>query len=456
MSFTLEDIFNLPNAVIYYPDRYKSTTSVSIDTRSIKKNAIFVAIKGQKFDGHSFVKDAIKKGAKAIIVSNRKLKLFDDVNVPIISVKNTLDAYAELAKIYRNKLNAKVISITGSNGKTSTKEILTHLLSAKYKVHKTLANNNNQIGVPLTILSAPKNTEIIVVEHGTNHFGEINYTAKIAQPDIALITNIGNSHTKFLISKERILEEKSRLFDHLKTDGFVFINSDDTLLKKLKVKNAKITFGYKGKCDVKGFIKNVREDGTQSISVEGFNKKLEVKLPLIGESNFKNYISAVSIALKLGISKKDIIKQTSSLAPVKGRVQKTDYKNFAIIDDTYNSNPDSVLGAIKLLSSMNRYSERIIVFGDMFELGKASSKHHIEIAKEIKKLDIDSVLTLGKESKKIVRELDKLKSKKHFYDRKSLKRYLQQMELNNSIILFKGSRGMRMEEFVKTLEKRAA
>jgi UDP-N-acetylmuramoyl-tripeptide--D-alanyl-D-alanine ligase len=456
MRITLEDIFSIPTAVIYNPDRYKSVTSVSIDTRTIKKNSIYVAINGGNFDGHNFVHDAIRKGAIAIVISNRKLKKIDNVQIPIITVNNTLDAYAELAKIWRNKFSAKVISITGSNGKTTTKEIIAHLLSNKYKVHKTFANNNNQIGVPLTILSAHKNTDFIVLEHGTNHFGEIEYTARVAQPDFALITNIGNSHTKFLESKEKILEEKSKLLDHIRKGGCTFINCDDPLVKQLKktTKNS-ISYGFRGKCEVKAKRLNSTIDSREKLFVEGFGKTIDVTLPLLGESNSQNYLAAVTIALKCGISKTDILKQTKSIEPVKGRLQKKEFKNFTIIDDTYNANPESVESALKVLKEFKQKSKKIIVFGDMFELGKDSKNAHKILAVEINKSKINSVYTIGNESKHIIDVLSKVKDKKHFISRRALEKHLGIIELADTVILVKGSRGMKMEDFVNVLERRA-
>jgi len=457
MRITLKDIFNIESAVIYYPDRYKAVSSVSIDTRTIKKNSIFVALKGKNFDGHNYINEAISKGVKAIVVSNRKLNLLDNVEVPIISVKNTLHAYGELAKIWRNKLSAKVISITGSNGKTTTKEMIAHLLSSKYKIHKTLANNNNQIGVPLTILSAPQNTDFMVLEHGTNHFGEIEYTAKIAQPDYAIITNIGNSHTQYLESKEKILIEKSTLFNNLKENGIAFINNDDPLIKTLKKQNkSNVSYGFKGKCDVKGKRQGTSKNNQELLFIEGFNKKIDTALPLIGESNSKNYLGAASIALKIGISKKDIMNKTASLETVKGRLQKKDFEHYTIIDDTYNANPESVKSALKVLKDYKNRSKKILVFGDMFELGGSAENLHKEIAVDINKMKIDSVYSIGKESKKLNDKLTKVKEKKHFRNRRLLEKQLCEIELSDSVILVKGSRGMKMEDFVNVLEKRAA
>lgn len=455
MRITLEDIFSLSSAVIYYPDRYKSISSVSIDTRTLKKNSLYVAIKGEKFDGHDFVKDAISNGAKAIVVSNRKLKNFEDVEVPIISVKNTLVAYAEIANIWRNKFSTKVISITGSNGKTTTKEIVAQLLSEKYKVHKTFANNNNQIGVPLTILSTPKNTDFVVLEHGTNHFGEIDFTAKIAEPDYAIITNIGTSHTKYLESKSKILEEKEDLFKSVKHDGFVFINNDDLLLKPLakKYKNA-ITFGFKGKCDVKAKKNGLSKKTFNKISIDGFGKSIEVSLPLLGDSSLKNYLSAVSIALKCKVSKSGIVKQTKHLEPPKGRLQVKDYKSFTIIDDTYNANPESVEAAINVLKDYKQRSKKIIILGDMFELGENSASEHTEIGKLINKSKIDGALLIGNASRNIYSNISKIKLNQFFTNREKLVKVLSSIDITDTVVLVKGSRGMKMEEFVKVLEMR--
>ncbi len=455
MKITLQDIFNIPTAVIYYPDKYVSVTSVSIDTRTIKKNSIFVAINGQNFDGHNYVHEAIKKGAKAIVVSSRKLNNFEDVTVPIISVRNTTEAYAELGKIWRKKLSAKVISITGSNGKTTTKEIVAHLLSQKFKVHKTYSNNNNQIGVPLTILSAPVDSDFLVLEHGTNHFGEIKFTAKSALPDFALITNIGNSHTKYLESKEKILVEKSELFNHLNDNGIVFINNDDPLIRKIK-KNYKntITYGFNGKPNVKGRIIDGTRYAAEKILIDGFGKKIESEIPLLGKANMQNYLAAVTIALKAGVSKSDIIKATKTLKPSKGRMEIKKFKNLTLIDDTYNANPESVKSAIEVLQKYKSRSKRIILLGDMFELGADSDKLHTKLVTDLEKIKNLSVYTIGKETKKISENLKKVTEKKHFRTRVQFSKFLGEIDLTDAVILVKGSRGMKMEDFAEVIIKR--
>ncbi|MHB8907223.1 MAG: UDP-N-acetylmuramoyl-tripeptide--D-alanyl-D-alanine ligase, partial [Melioribacteraceae bacterium] len=302
VKITIEDLFNIPSAEIYNPDAYKSLSKVEIDSRKVKKGSLFVAIKGEKFDGHDFVKDALKKGVAAVIIDSKKFKKFSSLEIPVITVNDTTKAFGELAKIWRNKLSAKVISITGSNGKTTVKEMTAALLAEKYNVIKTEANNNNHIGVPLTILSADEKCEVLILEQGTNHFGEIPYSAKISQPDLSLITNIGDAHLEFLKSQEGIFKEKSALYDETnKHGGTVFLNMDDQIIsKKAGQYKSKITYGFKGKVDVKGKIAGYTADGRTEILITYKDKKIKTVLPLYGESNAKNFLAASAIALKLG------------------------------------------------------------------------------------------------------------------------------------------------------------
>ncbi|MBK7105822.1 MAG: UDP-N-acetylmuramoyl-tripeptide--D-alanyl-D-alanine ligase [Ignavibacteriae bacterium] len=458
MKITLEDIFNLSSSVIYNPDLYKSVSSVSTDTRTIKKNSLFVAIKGKNFDGHNYINEAINKGASAIVVNRKKIALLDNVDLPIISVKNTVMAYGELANIWRNKFSRKVISITGSNGKTTTKEMVSHLLSSKYKIHKTILNNNNNIGVPLTILSTPKNVDFIVLEHGTNHFGEIEYTAKIAQPDFALITNIGSSHLEYLKSVEKVFEEKVKLFDFVKEDGNIFLNADDKILRnQIKIRKNALTFGSNKNVDVNYNILGITNDSKYKIKIEGFNKSLTLTIPLLGKANVQNLITAITVCLKLGLSKNDIINSIKTLQPVKGRLFEFDYKNFTIIDDTYNANPESVKNAVEVLSNFTKRKNKILVLGDMFELGEDAKQIHTNLAENIKHAKINLLISIGKNTKYLN---DSIKlgnlSRFHFDNRKKMNSFLETLNYGDSVILVKGSRGMHMEEFVETIKRKNA
>lgn len=457
LGITIEDLFNLSTAVIYNPDVYRTSNYVSIDSRTIKKNSIYVAIKGERFDGHNFVKDAVKKGAGAVIINEKKLKHFDLIDTPIITVKDTVKAYGELATIRKNKLGAKVISITGSAGKTTTKEMIAVLLSEKFNVHKTVANNNNHIGVPLTILTAPGKTEVFVLEHGTNHFNETKFTADIAQPDIALITNIGDSHLEFLKNRAGVYKEKAALFNAaVENNGLIIINNDDPVLKKesKKFKN-KITYGFKGNVDVKGKILGFTEEGQTKIKITYKNKNIETVLPVIGEAAAKNFLASCAASLILSLTKEQILTASKKIKAVKGRLKVTKKKDFMIIDDTYNSSPDSMKNAVSLLNKISKYKRKILIAGDMFELGKSAKTMHESLSEEIIKSKITGLYTIGKMMKYMsVKTEKKLKNTKHFQTRKSLINFLTKEDFSSSAVLVKGSRGMNMEEFLQTIINR--
>ncbi len=457
IKITLEDLFNISGAVIYNPDSYKPLSHVFIDSRKVKNNSLFIAIKGDKFDGHDFVFDAVKKGAKTIIVDEKKISKFKKLSIPIITVKDTTKTYGELAKMWRKKLSAKVISITGSNGKTTTKEIVAALLSKDYKVVKTEANNNNHIGVPLTIFSANEKTEFLILEQGTNHFGEIEYTANISQPDYALITNIGESHIEFLKDREGVYKEKSALFNAAQiNNGLILVNYDDSIIKKYskKYKNKK-TYGFNGTVDIKGKILGYTDDGKTKIQVKHKKDKFSITLPLYGLANAKNFLAACSIVLNAGLKSEEIVKVVEKIQSVHGRLEVKKYSNAIIIDDTYNSSPTSVESAVQLVNKIKIHKNKIFVLGDIFELGSQSADFHKELSKLFKPLKHTIVLTIGNKMKYLQRELLKKNVRSiHFHKRDALALYLQYEEIENSVILVKGSRGMKMEEFVHTLEKR--
>lgn len=457
IKLTLEDLFNVPSVVIYNPDCYKPVSIIEIDSRKVKKGSLFVAIKGEHLDGHDFVFDAVKKGANAIVINANKLNKFNNLEIPVATVDDTTLAYGELAKIWRKKLNAKIISLTGSNGKTTTKEMLAVLLAEKFNVVKTEANNNNHIGVPLTIFSADEKCEALVLEQGTNHFGEIEYSAKISQPDYALITNIGDSHLEFLKNRNGVYKEKSALLKvTAQHGGLVFINNDDPILSKTK-KNYqnKVIYGFKGAVDVKGKIFGFTEDRRTKIQITYNKKSFNVTLPVYGESSANNFLAASAIALKLGLTQKQIIGGAQKLKPVYGRLAVKKFKNAVLIDDTYNSNPESVKAAVEVVKKIKTYNCKIIVLGDMFELGKSSEKLHKGLAKIFTDKKNLIVLTLGDKMKILHTALTHKKIKSiHFNSREALSLYLRYEEIENSVILVKGSRGMKMEEFVNQLEKR--
>src|ERR1035437_713771 len=457
IKITLEDLFNIPGAIIYNPDNYKSVSAVTIDSRKIPPNALFVAIKGRKFDGHAFIKDVLKNGAKAIVINKKNLNKFGNFKSPIVTVPDTIIALGNIASLWRKKLNTKIIAITGSVGKTSTKEILVQILGEKFNINKTIGNNNNHIGVPLTILSTNNKHDVLVVELGTNHFGEIQYSAGIVQPDYALITNISDSHLKFFQNRNGVLKEKSALIQETEAhNGVIFINNDDKLLNKygLKLKN-KVTFAFNNDADVKGIISGYNSMGQAEIEISFAKKVLRLSLPLYGEQNAKNFLAAVAMALKFGLNGKEIKSAAQKLVAADKRLNVKKLRDFMLIDDTYNANPESMKSSLELLGKISGYGHKTAILGDMFELGKNEIKLHQKLYSLIKGNHIDSVFTIGNRIKHLNELMKKSKIEiKHFNSRNALKSFLNKNDLINSVILVKGSRGMKMEEFVHSIEAR--
>ena len=455
LCLTIEDFFQLKSAVLYDAEKIKSVTKVTIDSRNVPAGSLFVAIKGDKFDGHDFVIDAVNKGASVVLINSDKLSSLENIDVPIIAVKDTTLALGELAAIWRRKLKTKVIGITGSAGKTTTKEMIFTLLSGKYKVNKTLGNNNNHIGVPLTLLSTGRNHDYLVLELGTNHFGEIKYTAEISKPDYAIISNIGNSHLEFLKNRKGVFEEKAALLNvTASNNGILFINNDDPLLIGANKKySRRFTFGLEKKSEVKGEIVGYTDDGKPIVNLIYKGKSSTFEVPLYGEQSAKNFLAAAAIAFKIGLRSEEIKRRLRKIQAVDKRLNIQRMKNFILINDTYNANPDSMEMSLQLLAQIKKYNNRVAVLGDMFELGKQSRVLHEKLSRAIIRNKINSVYTLGIMMKHLH---PFLKSKKidavHFNDREALNNFLKEKSFANSVVLVKGSRGMKMEEFVETIK----
>ena len=454
VTLNIEDFFEVPTAIIYNPDELKPVSNVSIDSRKVKKGSLFIAIKGKRYDGHNFVRDAINNGAIAAVVNRGKLKEFDDVELPLITVKNTTKALGDIARMWRNKLNAVVIGLTGSTGKTSVKDMMTTLLKEKYRVQKTESNNNNNIGVPLTILSANEKHDVLVAEVGTNHFGEIEYSTNILEPDYALITNIGSSHLEFLKSKKGVLKEKIALFNEAKRRcGKILINYDDPMLKQYADKfSNSISYGINKRADISGRVISYTDEGKPVVELKYKNRKIGNLLPLAGKLSADNYMAAAAVALELGLTNEQIKNGTKKLSVTEKRLNIIHLKNFLLIDDTYNANPDSVKAAIELVARIKTYNRKVLILGDMFELGKNKIMLHRSLSSPITKNKMDEIYTIGSGMKALS---DSLKNKKlivkHFRTRKLLENFLGDYNSDNTVILVKGSRRMRMEDFVKII-----
>lgn len=475
MKLRLSDILKMNFTDIYIPDDHRAFLfkGVSIDTRTLTKGSIFFAIRGEKIDGHIFLKDAVKKGASAVVVDDKFFKTIKNetksfrsvLKAPIIIVRDTVKAFGELANIYRNKFNIPVIAVAGSNGKTTTKDMIAGVLSGKYKVLSTEGNLNNQIGVPLTLFRLNEKHKMAVVEIGTNHFGEIKYLCKILEPTHGVITNIGNEHLEFLKSIEGVKKEEGALFDYLlkgKGKKTAFVNTEDKTIVGIarKLKN-KIRYGVENKkSDVRLLNEMSNGQGKYKFDVYSKMKNLNfsVSLNVSGRHNMLNALAASAIGLNFKVPSKNIKKALESFKPSGKRMEIMSLGKVTIINDTYNANPDSMLCALETFKNIKSSGNKIIVLADMLELGKVSQKHHTLVGEALTRISKEEqkpiiLLTFGKKAKYIHRAA-KLSQKFYYKDKSLLKNKLYSIVSGSDVLLVKGSRGMKMEEVVESLIKK--
>lgn len=421
-----------------------------IDSRKIEKDDVYVAIVGENNDGNKYTESALEKGAKAVIISNSK---YIDINKyqdkTIIIVPDTLKCLQELARYKRSLYQGKVIAITGSVGKTSTKDMVSALLQSKYKVHKTQGNMNNHLGLPLTILSL-KDEDILVVEMGMNHFGEISTLTNIAKPNIAIITNIGTAHIGNLGSRENILKAKLEILEGLDKNGVLVINNDNDLLHEHKdeIKNKVITIGINNQSDY--MASNIKEDMFSSSFL--VNNKEEVLLPQGGRASIYNYLVGYAICDYLGV--KDKIKGLNNLELSKNRLEvKETSMGYTIIDDSYNASYDSVKNSLDLIGKSPR--RKIVVLGDILELDNYGESIHRSIAPIVIANKIDKLFLVGDMAKYIGLEAIKLgyNPKNIYYFSKESDSYqaLEKELKKDDIVLFKASHGMKLDNIVNHL-----
>ncbi|MFD2044010.1 UDP-N-acetylmuramoyl-tripeptide--D-alanyl-D-alanine ligase [Ornithinibacillus salinisoli] len=425
---------------------------VTTDSRVKSTNALFVPIVGENFDGHAFVQQAIEQGASAVIW-NREKELPESVpaDFPIFLVENTVHALQEIARHYRKKVNPIVIGITGSNGKTSTKDMVASVMKTTYRTHFTDGNFNNEIGLPLTILAMRLDTEVLVLEMGMSDFGEIELLSQIARPDYAVITNIGESHIEFLGSRHGIAKAKLEITSGLKTNGKLIIDGDEELLKDVHGKENVITCGFKAYNDVT--IKNVEIMHHQTVFELSDNNKYVV--PLLGEHQAQNASYAITLGKLLHVDSAFIEKSLQSLSITSMRFEiLKGINDVAIINDAYNASPTSMKAAIEVVKQMNGFQEKVLILGDIFELGEHSEGLHRSVADEIDD-SITAVYTVGHDSHVIT---EAVKSRyphliaKHFNVNEELINELNTYVKQDTLLLFKASRGMHFETLIEKIQ----
>lgn len=430
---------------------------VCIDSRTIGKNEIFIAIVGKKFDGHDFIDEAVAKGAGCILYCDAsKVKSFKK-GIYYIKVKDTTRALGDLASFHRLKFDIPVIAVTGSNGKTTTKEMLACVLSAKYNVLKNEGTKNNLIGLPLTLLKLCGKHTVCVVELGTNRKGEISRLADIAKPNIGVITNIGPSHLEFLGDLRGVYKEKTDLIKKLSSPAIAVLNKSDIALKPLSKITSKPLFFYGINCDCDFKASEITID-PQNISFL-LNNSSELKLKHCGTGNISNALAAVGCALILGLDIEDIKGKMCEFDSPAMRLKEIVLSNKIVLDDSYNSNPQSLKQAIDVLSSRKASARRILVMADMLELGKKSEEFHAYFGRYVTKKSIDLLVTFGDFSKiaaQTAKEHGMGEDKVfHFSTYEEMESFLAKHVKDGDILLVKGSRSFRMERIVNFLKTRS-
>ena len=455
-NLTVENIVKACEGTLYgkelIKDHMSEAAGVVLDSRLLQENYVFIATKGEKVDGHKFIPSVFEKGAMAVVCE----EIPENLTGPCIQVKDSFVALKKLAAFYRQQLDVKVIGITGSVGKTSTKEFVAGVLSAKYNVWKTQGNFNNEVGLPLTVLQLREEHEIAVLEMGISDFGEMHRLSEIAKPDICMLTNIGQCHLEFLGDRDGVLKAKTEIFDFMNPEGKIFVNGDDDKLITLKEKwqDQLVTFGRNEGNDIYAVNEISRGLLGTIADIQGKINIPKVMVPLPGEHMVLNALAASAVADMLGLTSEEIKEGMKKVTAVSGRSNIMPLKDFVLIDDCYNANPVSMKAAVDLLQSAN--GRKVAVLGDMFELGEEEEKLHYEVG-EYTKGKVDFLICVGNLARNIYegamekREEDMtllyLDNKEDVYSR------LQQIIMPQDTILLKASHGMGFADIVSWFEK---
>ena len=450
MPFTLNEIMQATQGSLIQGRAGIRIKSIAIDSRRVKKGGLFIAIKGKRLDGHQFIPQALKKGAGALIVSD---KLNFPPTVAVLRVGDTTRALGKIAQFYRQRFDIPVIAVTGSSGKTTAKEFIAAILQAKYKVLKNFKTENNQIGVPLTLLKLRPSHEVVVLEFGTNRPGDIEWLAQITKPTAALFTNIGESHLEHLKSPQGVYREKLKLINYLHPKGTIIFNNDDNTLRRihdLKVPQRKLSYSVTSRSSYQA--QRVGEDKRGNIEFKLSRTSFLFKV--FPRHNVYNALGAVCCARLLDVSWADIERRLRRIKNLGQRFTLKKIGRVTLIDDTYNSNPLSLRSAVETLDSLKTEGKKILVCADMLELGKDSRILHRQIGRDIGKTSIKALMTFGPEAKYFgvgFRDVRKKSFLRHYTKLDLLNRELHKMLQPQDVVLIKGSRGMKMERVVEYL-----
>lgn len=453
----VEDIVKATNGKLLVGKLQENCENFCTDTRKIQKGDVYVGLKGEKFNGNEYYKEALEKGAKVAVISGIKiadeeLKRYKDKT--IVEVEDSLEAFGNIAAYKRELYHIPVVQITGSVGKTSTRDIVANVVRTQYKTLQTEGNQNNAIGLPTTLLKL-KDHEAVVVESGMNHLGEIRYLGKIAKPTVAVITNIGTAHIGFLGSRENILKAKLEILENLKPGGYIVINNDNDMLNKWAkedTKYKKYTFGIEEKSDVMAYNIKVSEDySTYNVKIN--NKEYFVKVPVSGKHFVYNSLCAIAVGNLLNIAPENIIKGIETFTLTKNRMEIDKIKdNVTVINDAYNASYDSMKAALEYLKELPG-NRKIAVLGDMFELGEFAEEIHRKVGIEVITHKVDMLVTVGELANYIADEAEYLGMPKDQVIRLNTTteaiNYLNDNLEKDDVVLLKAANGMHFAEIFK-------
>ncbi len=417
-------------------------SDIVIDSKQAKPGSLFIAILGEKHDGHAFIPSARANGA-SLVVSDRRLEA-----EPYLLVPDTLLAMHAIAKRYRNKFSIPVIGLTGSAGKTSTKDILAAALGAKYRVMKTQGNLNNETGAALTIFTLEDAHEVAVVEMGTNHFGEIGRIAAFVQPDYCLFTNIGLAHIENFGSREGIFRGKTEMLPFLRAGGRVVANGDDDMLREIP---GALLYGLSESCTVRGTqIEDLLLRG-MTFTVNDAEKECRVHIPALGLHSVYNALAAVSVCILVGMQLEEIAAGIATYQPLPGRMNVHELEGYTVIDDTYNANPTSMKAALDVLAKCE--GRRVAILGDMREMGETSPQLHENVGRYAASLGIEQLLCVGTDSVFMFQgaQTVPLCATQYYETQEALQAVLPGLVREGDILLVKASRGMHLELTVQQL-----
>lgn len=452
-NLTLENITNACRGT-FRGDRSllaKEAAGVVIDSRKVEKDYLFVAIDGVKVNAHKFIPDTVKKGALCV-VSHEEL---GETDYPYILVESTGQALLDIAKLYRDSFDIKVVGITGSVGKTSTKEMIASVVSQRYKTHKTLGNFNNEWGLPITIFAMNEDTEVAILEMGVNHFGEMRRLSSVASPNICVITNIGIAHLEFFKTREGILQEKSQMIQDMKNGGTIILNGDDDLLREMDpVKGAvPVFFGTGENC-------SFRVTGRKSLGLKGTactihlpdGRHFDCVVPLPGPHMVSNALAGAAVGYNLGLTPQEIKDGIENLPSMPGRNNIISTGKFVLLDDCYNANPVSMKAAIDVLGLA--IGRKVAILGDMSELGEDADALHYETGAYAARHGIDIVYGIGKYAEKLVKGAGERENTKAvwFETKESFFAEMHHCLKDGDNILIKASHGMDFPEIVEKLK----